>query len=173
MKNLGMRVIIYSHSLVPLCDTNAPVSSTVHLLMTSNIIETDASGEIAPSKLGYDFLKNAIISVYALISSGVAAHIASQQSAQIITTELKRHVRVFVEVFTSPGLRAKNTKPSALYSAAYFATTIFTAALEIAYGPLLEIPELTTRSVSPIPELIVITFFAEPNLRRGRKALVV
>jgi hypothetical protein len=78
-----------------------------------------------------------------------------------------------VVVSTRPGLIATNTNPSALYSAAYFATTIFRAAFEMAYGAWLGRPAFKTASLSPMPLLRVTTFLAAPCRRRGRNELMV
>ena len=81
--------------------------------------------------------------------------------------------RALVDVSTRPGLIARNKNPSALYSAAYFATAIFSAAFDMAYGAWLERPDFNTSSVWPIPLLRVMTFLVVPRRRRGRKALMV
>lgn len=82
-------------------------------------------------------------------------------------------LRGAVAVLTIPGCSAKNTNPSFLNSAAYFATTIFAAAFEIEYAGKYGDSDCNVQSRSPAPELIVITFLIVPARRRGRKALMV
>ena len=60
--------------------------------------------------------------------------------------------------------------------AAYFTITIFTAALETAYGEKMDQPVFTTNSALPATELIVMTFardFWDALRSRGRKTLIV
>jgi len=76
-------------------------------------------------------------------------------------------------VLTNPGLSAKKTKPSGLYCTAYLATTIFTAALETAYGTQPEDSDTRMKSVSPTPEEMTMTFLIELLESSGKKLLIV
>ena len=79
-------------------------------------------------------------------------------------------------MFTRPGLSARNTKFSPWNRVAYFATTIFTAALDIEYGAIVGRPKARVASRSPTPEERVITLAvpeAAVAFKSGRKALMV
>ena len=80
--------------------------------------------------------------------------------------------RGFSAVLTSPGLIARQVKPSGLSAAANCATTMFSAAFETEYAMPAVQPEPMTNSGSPSPEEIVMMRLAAPARRSGRKAFV-
>ena len=75
-------------------------------------------------------------------------------------------------MLTSPGLIARQVKPSGLSAAANCATTMFSAAFETEYAMPAVQPEPMTNSGSPRPEEIVMMRLVAPARRSGRKAFV-